>query len=111
MLTVNMNKPFTNQMSTRIARGVDIDRFRTRKLSLQETMMEAGENLSGWTEPFHTNNYQNDMLKYADIQGQYNSWGNFAYNARARYSRRRSLHRLYMDSETTGLVNHRRPIL
>lgn len=111
MLTVNMNKPLTNQAPTRIARGVDKDRFRTRKPSLQEVMMEAGENLSGWTDPFHTRNYQNDMLVFSDIQGQYNTWGNFAYNARARYSRRQALHRLYMDSETTGLVNHRRPIL
>lgn len=109
MRTPNMNKPLTNLAPTRIARGVDTNKFRTTKPSLQELMMEAGEYLSGWTEPFHPHNHQDEMLQYADIQGQYNSWGNFAYNARARYSRRRAMHRLRMDAELVRLINHERP--
>lgn len=111
MRTPNMNKPLTNQAPMRIARGVDIDKFKTTKPSLQELMMEAGEHLSGWTEPFHPQNHQDEMLRFADIQGQYNSWGNFAYNARARYSHRRAMHRLQMDMEITGLTNQTRPKL
>lgn len=96
---------------TRIARGVDPDAFKIKKPSLQELMMEAGEHLSGWTEPFQPRNYQNDMLKFADVQGKYNSWGNFAVNARARYSRRRAMRRMQMDAELIQLINKARPKL
>ena len=108
MLTVNMNKPLTNQAPTRIARGVDPDRFKVKKPSLQEMMMDAGEHLSGWTQPYQTHNYQNEMLRYADVQGKYNSWGNFAVNARSRYSRRRAMRRMQMDAELVQLINHAR---
>lgn len=100
---------FVNLAPTKIAKGVDPERTKIKKPSLQELMMEAGEHLSGWTEPFHTHNYQNEMLRYADVQGQYNSWGNFAVNARSRYSRRRAMRRLYLDSELVQLITKSRP--
>lgn len=96
---------------TRIAKGVDPDKFKIKKPSLQELMMEAGEHLSGWTEPFHPHNHQNEMLRYADVQGKYNSWGNFAVNARSRYSRRRAMRRMQMDAELIQLINKARPTL
>lgn len=96
---------------TRIAKGVNPDKFKIKKPSLQELMMEAGEHLSGWTQPYQTHNYQNEMLKYADVQGKYNSWGNFAVNARSRYSRRRAMRRMQMDAELIQLINKARPTL
>jgi hypothetical protein len=93
---------------TRIARGVDPERSKIRKPSLQELMMDAGENLSGWSEPFHPHNWLQETLDYADVQGRYNSWGNFAVNARSRYSRHRTLHRMRMDTEIIELSNKTR---
>ena len=112
MLNVDMRRranPYNRRNHPQISRGVDIKDFATRRPSLQEMMMDAGDHLSGWTEPFHPTNYQNEMLRYADVQGRYNSWGNFTANARSRWSRRQTMHRLHQDEELIHLINHTRP--
>ena len=116
MLTVNMQKPhhpYNHRNHPQISKGVNTDQYTLRRPSLQELMMDQGipgsDGPKHLADPFHFPDHQNEMLEFATAQAQYNSYGNFAVSRKMDVSRRRTMHRLRMDSEITGLVNRRRP--
>lgn len=117
MLTVNMQKPrhpYNRRNHPQIARGVNPDAYRMRRLSLQELMMENGAIGDGpkhLRDPYNFHNYPQDFIEYASPVATYNHQGRFTVSQKAEASRKRAMHRLQMDAEITGLVNQTRPKL
>jgi hypothetical protein len=89
-LTVNMNKPYANLKPTRIAKGVDPNRYDVP----HSTPIPPNEPMR---------DYQTEQMRYADVQARYNQWGNFAVNARSAQSRRRAIRNMYRDANIHGI--------
>ena len=114
MLTVNMNRPYNHRNHPQIAKGVNINKFRTRQLSLQELMMEGiaeGDGPQHLRDPFRYKNHLNRALEFKEPLGQYNDMGNFSATEKSVESRRRAMHRMQMNSHIIMNTNSKRPLI